>query len=284
MNLKHLKAAELLTKTQSLVAEERKVTLELIEHLAEIYRRQLFSDLAYPSLWEFCVRHLGMSEGAAQRRISAMKLMLDSPEAKTALETGALSLSNAAKVQSFRQAQKKLNQPVTSTPELIQAVSNLTQKQCEQKLFEISPQALPKEQTRIVSESGAREVKFTLTPEDYQKLERLKDLLSHSKPTATNGEIIAYAIEQALALTEKRKRIPSLAETRAGSAARGEFKAATASPRAPATALIVPFATFAAALAATAAAAVLGKPGDQARTRSHGTKPAAVAMEFSPRP
>ena len=42
-NLISLDAAELLTRTKTLVAEERRVTLAVIEHLAEINRRMLYA-------------------------------------------------------------------------------------------------------------------------------------------------------------------------------------------------------------------------------------------------
>src|ERR1041385_6447405 len=67
--MKHLSPEELLARTKNLVPEERKATVALIEHLAEINRRMLYTDLGYASLWEFATRELGLSEGAAQRRI-----------------------------------------------------------------------------------------------------------------------------------------------------------------------------------------------------------------------
>jgi len=64
----------LLAKTKALVQEERRITLELIECLEIISSRTLYADLGYGSLFEFCTRHLGLSEGSAHRRISAMRL------------------------------------------------------------------------------------------------------------------------------------------------------------------------------------------------------------------
>src|SRR5690349_18064623 len=84
-----------------LVREERRITLALIETLREIESRMIFAELGYGSLFEFAVRHLGLSEGAAQRRIQAMRLVKSVPEAQVQLESGSLSLSNAAKVQGF---------------------------------------------------------------------------------------------------------------------------------------------------------------------------------------
>jgi 5-methylcytosine-specific restriction endonuclease McrA len=104
--LSSLSGAELLQRTQDLVAIERRATMDLIEHLREIEKRMLFLDLGYKSLFDFAVGHLGLSEGSAQRRIAAMRLVRDVPEARAKLESGALSLSNASRVQTvFRAAQ-----------------------------------------------------------------------------------------------------------------------------------------------------------------------------------
>ena len=72
-----------------------------------------------------------------------MRLTRDVPEAKAALESGKLSLSNAAKVQSFRQAEKKLGRTADAL-KLVEKVEGLSQRECEKKLFEISPEALPR--------------------------------------------------------------------------------------------------------------------------------------------
>jgi 5-methylcytosine-specific restriction endonuclease McrA len=202
--MKHLSSQELLSRTKSLAAEELRVTLSLIEHLEEISRRMLYAELGYASLWEFATRELGLSEGAAQRRIQAMRLVRDVPEAKVALKSGTLSLSNAAKVQSFRQAEKKLGRKPDAGL-LVTQVEGLSQRECEKKLFEISPEALPRERERIVSAEGERELKIVVGPELYEKLARLKGLLAHAMPDATYEELLDRLATDALARLEKQK-------------------------------------------------------------------------------
>ena len=98
---------ELLIRTKTLISKERKITLSIIECLEEIQRRRLYAEIGFPSLWEFATKYLGLSEGAAQRRIQAMRLVHGEPTAKKALENGSLSLSNAAKIQIFIQKEEK---------------------------------------------------------------------------------------------------------------------------------------------------------------------------------
>ncbi len=61
--MKNLNAQELLARTKNLVAQERKLTVLLIEHLEEIQRRMLYAEMGYASLWEFATQELGLSEG-----------------------------------------------------------------------------------------------------------------------------------------------------------------------------------------------------------------------------
>jgi hypothetical protein len=204
--MKHLTAEELVARTKSLVAEERRATLSLIEHLEEISRRMLYAELGYASLWEFAMRELGLSEGAAQRRIQAMRLARDVPEAKVALANGKLSLSNAAKVQSFRQAEKKRGRKPDASG-LVSRMEGLSQRECEKKLFEISPEALPRERERIVSAKGERELRIVIGQELYDKLARLKGLLAHAMPEATYEALLDRLATDALIRLEKRKGI-----------------------------------------------------------------------------
>jgi 5-methylcytosine-specific restriction endonuclease McrA len=203
--MKNLTQAELLEKTKNLVAQERRITLELIEHLREVDRRLLHAELGYGSLWEFCTKELGLSEGAAQRRISAMRLLRDVPEAREALESGRLSLSNAAKIQTVAQAARKMGAPIDKK-EAVRQVEHLSQRECEQKLFELAPQALPTERERIVS-STERELRLIIPEELHAKLTRLKELLSHAIPDATTTQLLDRLASDALARLERDRNV-----------------------------------------------------------------------------
>lgn len=206
MNIKSLSAHELLAQTKILVADERRITLRLIESLREIEARLLFADMGYGSLFEFCTKELGLSEGSAQRRIQAMRLVRDVPEAKLAIEDGSLSLSNAAKVQGFFQNEKKLGKrrDQTAKREVLSKIKNHSQRECEQVLFEIEPIALSKEKERTVSPTE-RELKFVVSEDVMKKIERLKSLLSHSHPETSYAALMEYLVDGALDKLEKRR-------------------------------------------------------------------------------
>ncbi|MCA9597064.1 MAG: hypothetical protein KC776_27300 [Myxococcales bacterium] len=68
-------------------------TAHLVAHLAEIDRRELVYDAGYSSMYDFCVRGLGMSEGTAYRSIAGARAALSFPVVLSMLASGDLHLS-----------------------------------------------------------------------------------------------------------------------------------------------------------------------------------------------
>ena len=89
----------LLVHTRSLVLHEQALQLAVLDHLREIYARHLHLRLGFSSLFDYAVRELGYSEGAAWRRIKAMRLCSETAGTRERLQDGSLSLSAAAQVQ-----------------------------------------------------------------------------------------------------------------------------------------------------------------------------------------
>ena len=90
---------ELLRETRNLVRHERHLQGAIIDHLAEIEARGLYLQRGFSSLFDYAVRELGYSDAAAARRIGAMRLCADAPQAREGLRDGSLTLSAAAELQ-----------------------------------------------------------------------------------------------------------------------------------------------------------------------------------------
>ena len=90
---------ELLRETRNLVRHERHLQGAIIDHLAEIEARGLYLERGFSSLFDYAVRELGYSDAAAARRIGAMRLCADQPDAREGLRDGSLTLSAAAELQ-----------------------------------------------------------------------------------------------------------------------------------------------------------------------------------------
>ncbi len=90
---------ELLSQTGTLVRHERHLQGAVIDHLSEIEARRLYLQRGCSSLFDYTVRELGYSEAAAGRRIGAVRLCADQPDARERLRDGSLTLSAAAELQ-----------------------------------------------------------------------------------------------------------------------------------------------------------------------------------------
>ena len=63
--LKSLADDELLAELASIVRRRNQITAEFLAYLAELDERQLFLDLGFSSLFEYCVEALGLCESTA---------------------------------------------------------------------------------------------------------------------------------------------------------------------------------------------------------------------------
>jgi hypothetical protein len=74
MNFKNISDQILLSTTRDLALREREMTTQILWHLREIESRRLFAALGYASLFAYAVKELHYSDGAAVRRVNAMRL------------------------------------------------------------------------------------------------------------------------------------------------------------------------------------------------------------------
>lgn len=109
-HLKSLNDKDLLSSANQAVATERSALTQVLHHLREIERRRLYSDLGYQSLFDYCVGELKYSEGAASRRVQAMRLFKELPELEEKIASGRLSLTNLAQARGlFRNLERSVN-------------------------------------------------------------------------------------------------------------------------------------------------------------------------------
>ena len=97
----------LLAHTRSLVLHEQALQLAVLDHLREIQARHLHLRLGCSSLFDYAVRELGYSEGAAWRRIKAMRLCAETAGTRERLQDGSLTLSAAAQLQNTFDLQQR---------------------------------------------------------------------------------------------------------------------------------------------------------------------------------
>ena len=100
LSISQLSDQQLLASARQLARQERFLNTTIIDHLYEIAARKLYVRAGCSSLFDYAVRELGFSEGAAYHRIKAMQLCEEFPEVKQQLQEGALTLTAAGQIQS----------------------------------------------------------------------------------------------------------------------------------------------------------------------------------------
>lgn len=85
--------AALLDRTRALVLQSNVLEAELLEHLAEVEDRRLYLERAFPSMFAFCMKELGMSEGVTANRVYVMRLVRRLPVVLEWIRTGRVHLS-----------------------------------------------------------------------------------------------------------------------------------------------------------------------------------------------
>lgn len=191
MNLKHISDKQLLKDTKSLVAQERKISTQLLHHLKEIEKRKLFSEIGYPSLFKYLVQELGFSEAAAMRRIDGSRLLKDIPEIQEKLENGSLNLSHLSKAtDKFKQENITDN---AFKKEVLSAIENTSARGCDRVLEEIVlPNTLP-----ILPPPKLYPVTVNLSEDNFKLFEDVRDLFAHYKFNKNDlfGKIFKCTIE-----------------------------------------------------------------------------------------
>ena len=109
MNFQSLSDPQLLDKIHRSAKIERSAGLRVLHCLREIEARDLHLKRGFASLHEYLVRELKYSDGAAHRRLNAMRLLKELPEVEARLSEGSVSLSTASQLQDFFRAEKTRN-------------------------------------------------------------------------------------------------------------------------------------------------------------------------------
>lgn len=224
LNIKRLSDKQLLADTEKLAREERRITLEVLQHLREIEVRRLFVDLGFDSMYKYCIQRLKYSEGEAQRRLSSARLLRELPEIEAQIQSGDLNITNLSAVQSFVRAEKLADQPLTREAklELISAVGNKSTREVKTELIKQSHQpALLADQFQmsatVILPTALTKFETFMTDDDLELLQEFRNLYAHDLPDPSNQSVLMFLLKKAvqhkkqkLGLIEKPTKITKL--------------------------------------------------------------------------
>jgi 5-methylcytosine-specific restriction endonuclease McrA len=141
-----LASADLARRLAELVGDERHIQVEFLLHLDEFDRRRAWAEIGFPSLWEYALRSLHLREGAAWRRITAMRLVRRFPSLADALRKGRLCLSTVGVLGPVLTEE--------NVTELVAAAAFKTKAEVERLVAGLAPRAAPRDGVRRLPSSA----------------------------------------------------------------------------------------------------------------------------------
>src|SRR5438105_10323722 len=131
--LEHLSDQALLHAAPEAAAHDRTRTAVLLAHIAEIHARGLYAQAGFPSMYEYCVRELKLSDDAALKRLRAARVARTFPAIFPALEAGRLHLTAVVRLKPYLTDE--------NAPELLALAEGRSKSELEQLLAERFPKA-----------------------------------------------------------------------------------------------------------------------------------------------
>ncbi|MFZ5893092.1 MAG: HNH endonuclease [Myxococcota bacterium] len=207
-----LSNAELLARMPVLALQDRAATADVIEHLMEIDRRKLFLGQACSSLSAYCRERLGYSEDEAAKRVRVARLARAIPRALNDLRAGHIHLTGLFLLAPHANSD--------NAEQLLNEARGKSRREIERLLAAQFPRAYVEdsvklrgagtrgsEQDRLEPLSAASYlVQFSASTELCAKIERARELLSHSNPQGELAPIFERALDE-LILREEKKRL-----------------------------------------------------------------------------
>ena len=191
-----LSDAELNQKLKSIAADERKMTMIAIEHIAEVDLRKLYLKLGFSSMYEYLRTEIGYSEGCAQRRIDAARLAQNNPELGEKIKCGSVNLSQISKAQQvFRQVKKETKRavPLSLQKQILAKIENKSVRETEQILAqEFNIKIETNERTKVQRDESVR-IELIFDKEEMAIIKKAQELLSNK----TGGKLKDTLLEMA---------------------------------------------------------------------------------------
>lgn len=205
--IQKLSNEELLTALRTKVAQEREILEEVLLLIKELDARSLHLEKGFPSLFDFLTREIGYSEGSAQRRIDAVRLIRELPEALIKINTGELKLSQISQLQrSARESQKIHGMKITTETKklLIQKIVGKNAKESEYSISSTLQLPIKDFEKQKIQSNQSIRIEFTLSKEAIKEVRRAQHLLSHSLKDSQISTFLMFVARKII----RQKAIP----------------------------------------------------------------------------
>src|SRR6187399_2682127 len=195
---------------------------EVIAHLMEIDRRRLYLGEACSSLFAYCRERLGYSEDGALKRMRVARLALEVPAALDELRNGTIHLTGLFVLSRYVTPE--------NADELLGEARGKSRSELEHLLARLFPRPDVAERIAPIAGLGANgvvtgpgasgvefrgrteplsasryRVEFTASSEFRDKLDRARELLSHSLPSGDLAVLLERALDELIAREVRRR-------------------------------------------------------------------------------
>ena len=214
-SISKLTDAALLAEVPKVSLESNRVLGHLILLLMEVEERRLHLRKAAPSLFEFCRKRLGMSEGEAYRRINAVKLVRRIPKLYDHIVRGDVHLSALVQLRDHLTEE--------NVDELVAAAKGRNKLHIAELVARLSPRPdVPAKIRKLPQhDKGSRVTKASqplldpLSEARYRlqvtgscsfrdKLLRARDLMMRTNPSGDLAVVVERALDELIEVLEKR--------------------------------------------------------------------------------
>jgi hypothetical protein len=190
---------QLKSQLENLSRSERKITAQVIEHIAEVERRRLHLAWGYANLFDYLTKSLHYSEGAAYRRIQAARALKQMPLILEGLEKGSLKLSQIAQVETAMKQEERATGQKVSLERKREVFAKIENKNGYE-----TKKIIAKDFTKGLGDGYENFVEMNLKlPERVSEdLKRIKELYSHIDPHASWEKVIELMAKDLLKLRD----------------------------------------------------------------------------------
>ncbi|WP_413560322.1 HNH endonuclease [Bdellovibrio sp. HCB209] len=208
MNLKALNKVELDQRLKSLAQKERDLLHEILLTIKEIDCRRTYLELGFGSLFDYMVQGIGYSEGSAQRRIDAARLLREIPEIASKIQSGEIKLNQISLVQkASREIFKSQSKKVTPAEkfQILESICDKNHAQSQQQVAEFFDlPVLQNSQVRTQADESVR-IELTLSKEAHARIRKAQELLSHAIPNHELSSFLEYLADKVIKQKTSKK-------------------------------------------------------------------------------
>jgi hypothetical protein len=194
-------------KIKSFAQREREILAGLIPELREMELCHGYLEFKCTSLFEYLMKEVGYSEGSAQRRIDAARLLSVLPDLPEKLESGAIKLNQISMV---RKASRQVKRSLTpeETRDLFAQLEKQNQRESEKMVAQAFELEVLRKSKRVVQSDGSVRYELTISAELDAEIQKAQELHSHSLKSKDLVEYLEFLTAKELKM---KKNSPSTA-------------------------------------------------------------------------